>query len=113
MQLQQDENPKSGGMGGDGGTADDLMMSTHAAVRELLTAMEGMSAPAGVSADVFDAFRSRAQVARRRLEDIDADLKVKKDAVVSSVQVSPAAGAIPAVHIHVHLHLSPANGSGR
>jgi hypothetical protein len=71
-----------------------------------------MSAPAGVSSDVFDAFRGKAQVARRRLEDIDADLKVKKD-VVSSVQVSPVGAAMPAVHIHVHLHLPATNGSGR
>ena len=110
--MQQDENPKAGGMGGDAGTSEDLMIETHAAVRELLRAMEGMSPPAGVSSDVFDAFRSKAQITRRRLEDIDADLKVKKDSVVSSVQLAPAGATIPAVHIHVHLHLAT-NGSGR
>ena len=111
--MQQEENPKSGGMGGAGGTSEDLMIETHATVRELLKAMEKMSAPAGVSSDVFEDLRSKAQVTRRQLEDIDADLKVKKDSVVSSVQVTPAGAMMPAVHIHVHLHLAPTNGSGR
>jgi len=111
--MQQDENPKAGGMGGDGGTSADQVLETHTAVRELLKAMEAMSAPAGVSSDVFDAFRSKAQITRRRIEDIDADLKGKKDSVVSSVQVTPAGSMMPAVHIHVHLHLPSPTASGQ
>ena len=107
--IDPDPDPKAAGLGGDAGTSADVVMETHKAVRELLLALESLSPPAGVPADTFDAFRGKAQVARRRLEDIDADVRNLKDTVsvrVPQTQVISTNGA-PEIHIHLHLTVSP------
>jgi hypothetical protein len=112
-----DPDPKAAGMGVDAGSSIDTVIDAHKAVRELLLAMEALPAPAGAPADTFDAFKGQAQVARRRLEDIDADLKAQSS-VTSVPGVRVAAGnvtGVPDVHIHIHLNLTlPSfNGAGR
>jgi len=111
-----DNDPKSAGLGGDGGSSVDLMLDTHKAVRELLLALEALSPPAGGVTDAFDSLRSQAQIARRRLEDIDSDLTASKGAVAVRSTVTNAGGAglvLPELHVHVHLTLPQLNGGGR
>ncbi len=113
--LNPDENPKSAGLGADTANSVDLVIETHKAVRELLLAMESLAPPKGVNPDAFDAFRGKAQVARRRLEDVDADLQSLKNAAgARPVQVQAVNGAVvPQVHVHVHLNMPASNGGGR
>jgi hypothetical protein len=109
-----DPDPKLAGMGGDGGSSSvDLMLDTHKTVRELLLALEALSPPAGGVTDAFDSIRSKAQIARRRLEDIDSDLTTARAPVVVSSNATTSGGTglvLPAIHVHVHITLPQLNG---
>lgn len=112
--LNPDDDPKAGGMGGDGASAADLLIDTHKAVRELLLAMEGMPSVGGSAGEAFDAFRGKAQIARRRLEDIDAELKSQKKNSRAVMQLtSTSGGSVPEIHVHLHLTIAAPTTNGQ
>jgi hypothetical protein len=102
-------DPKAGGMGAEAPTSAELMLRSHKALRDVLRALESLPTPAGGGA-AFDDFKSKAQAARRALEDVDADLENAKSVGVTASASAPAVvssnGSGSGKDVHIHLHLS-------
>jgi hypothetical protein len=114
--AREQVDPKSAGMGAELLSSVDVVAKSHDAVREVLLSLETVASANGNGSDAMDDFRSKAQLARRALETLAADLSTLKSSLTAG-SGSPAQaatdGAGQHVHVHLHLELSQANGQLR
>jgi hypothetical protein len=121
--AREQVDPKSAGMGAEVLSSVDVVVKSHDAVREVLLALETVASANGNGSDALDDFRSKAQLARRALETLEAELAALKSNLTagSAPTTSTTASATAAgnrasaqhVHVHLHLELSQSNGQIR
>ncbi len=100
-------DPKSAGMGAELLSSVDLVVKSHDAVREVLLSLEAAAAASGNPTDLLDDVRAKAQLARRSLETLAADLGTLRSSLASEqgAASAPPVNGAAAQHVHVHLHL--------
>lgn len=100
-----DPDPKAAGLGAEALSPLELMMKSHAALRDVLRALEALTPRSDADHAAFDEFRSKAQAARRVLEDVDAELASARNNGLGATALAtgPSNGSGSDVHIHVHL----------